>query len=45
MLVDLPENGDLFSDLQKGFRSSQTIAYLLTVVSDGLLINLGLLEL
>ena len=33
-IVDHPEKCDLFSDFQYGFRSSQSTADLLTVVSD-----------
>ena len=45
LLVDLPENGDLFSVLQYDFRSPRSTVDLLTVVSDGLNISVGLLQL
>ena len=43
-IVDLLENSDLFSDFQYGFRSSRSIADLLTDVSDRIA-GLGLLKL
>ena len=47
-IVDHPEKSGPFSDFQYGFRSSQSTADLLIVVSDriaGLLTGLGLLKL
>ena len=45
LLVDLPESGDLFFVLQYDFRSPRSTVDLLTVVSDGLNISVGLLQL
>ena len=38
-IVDHPEKCDLFSDFQYGFRSSQSTADLLTIVSDRIAVN------